>query len=274
MWKEVISLMTCTLLLYGCSYGVGDDFPLLEEAVPIRMAIEGGDLPTRAPVITIDASNLSSVGVYGVRESSTVGQFPWTATPFASNLAPSAISGNQISFSPVVYYPLGGKRITFYGYYPRTTATSGANYMTPPSAGIAPAYHFTLTGAEDVMYAASAPSSSTNPSAAALIFNHKLIQLQLNVSLLGALSSIKLVGVPNQGTLDLGTGNVTYNSSVADISLTVPLLSSTTTPVMVPAGVASFKVEVVLLLSLLKSTYIIKPTTATFQPGVIYTITL
>lgn len=273
MWKMVVGLITYVLLLYGCSYGVGDDFLPQEEAVPIRMAIEEGNLPTRAPVITIDASNLSSVGVYGVRESSTVGQFPWTATPFASNLAPSTISGNQISFSPVIYYPLGGKRVTFYGYYPRTTATSGANYMTPPSAGVAPVYNFTLTGAEDVMYAVSAPSSSINPSAA-LTFNHKLIQLQLNISLLGALSSIKLVGVPNQGALNLGTGNVTYNSSVADIPLTVPLLSSTTTPVMVPAGTASFKVEVVLLLSLLKSTYLIKPTTATFQPGIIYTITL
>lgn len=274
MRSSAISFVCWMLLLQGCSYDVEDDFLSQEEAVPVRMAIEEGRLPTRAPVTTIDASNLSSVGVYGVREGATAGQFPWTATPFAANLVPSAISGNQLSFSPVLYYPLGGKRVVFYGYYPRTTATSDLNYITPPGSGTAPAYHFTLTGAEDVMYAVSSPSSSSNPSAVALTFNHKLIQLKLNTSLLGALSGIKLIGVSNKGTLDLGTGNVTYDSSVADIPLSVPLLSSETTPVMLPAGVASYKVEIILLISLLKRTYLVKPTTGNFQAGMIYTISL
>ncbi|WP_455592145.1 fimbrillin family protein [Bacteroides sp.] len=269
-----IGLIVCVLLLQGCSYGVEEDCLSQEEAVPIRMAIEEERLPTRAPVTTIDASNLSSVGIYGVREGTTAGQFPWTATPFATNLVPSAISGNQLSFSPVLYYPLGGKRVTFYGYYPRTTATSGANYITVPGAGIAPTYHFTLTGAEDVMYAVSSPSGSSSPAPVALTFNHVLTQLQLNTSLLGSLSGIKLIGVSTKGTLDLGTGNVTYDSSVADISLSVPLLGSVTAPVMVPAGVASYKVEVTLLLSLLKRTYLVKPTSGNFQAGMIYTISL
>ena len=91
---------------------------------------------------------------------------------------------------------------------------------------------------------------------------------------MGALSSIKLLGVYNKGTLDIGNGNVTYDSSTTDITLTVPLLGSVTNTVMVPAGVASYKVEVVLLLSLLKRTYLVKPTSGNFQPGVIYTISL
>ena len=143
-----------------------------------------------------------------------------------------------------------------------------------PDNGIAPTYHFTLTGAEDVMYAVSTPTGSTSTSPVSLTFNHVLTQLRLNTSLLGSLSSIKLVGVSNKGTLNIGNGAVTYDSSVTDIALTIPLLGSVTDAVMVPAGVASYKVEVVLLLSLLKRTYLVKPTSGTFQPGVIYTISL
>lgn len=169
---------------------------------------------------------------------------------------------------------MGGKRVIFYSYYPRTTATSGSNYITAPGNGVAPAYHFTLTGAEDIMYAAGTPTGSTSTMPVSLTFNHVLTQLQLNTSLLGALSSIKLLGVYNKGTLDIGNGNVTYDSSTTDITLTVPLLGSVTNTVMVPAGVASYKVEVVLLLSLLKRTYLVKPTSGNFQPRVIYTISL
>ena len=282
--------MSWMLLSQGCSYGVADDCLPPEEPVPIRMAIAEEKLPTRAPVTTIDASNLSSVGIYAVREGSTAGQYLWTPTPFALNLTPSGISGNQISFNPKLYYPLGGKRVIFYGYYPRTTttattgnsyyprttttATTGNNYITAPDNGIAPTYHFTLTGAEDVMYAVSTPTGSTSTSPVSLTFNHVLTQLRLNTSLLGSLSSIKLVGVSNKGTLNIGSGGVTYDSSVTDIALTIPLLGSVTDAVMVPAGVASYKVEVVLLLSLLKRTYLVKPTSGTFQPGVIYTISL
>jgi len=74
------------------------------------MAIAEGKLSTRAPVTTIDASNLSNVGIYAVSEGSIAGQYPWTSTPFALNLVPSAISGSQLSFNPKLYYPLGGKR--------------------------------------------------------------------------------------------------------------------------------------------------------------------
>ena len=274
MIRAILTLMGWMLLSQGCSYGVADDCLPPEEPVPIRMAIAEEKLPTRAPVTTIDASNLSSVGIYAVREGSTAGQYPWTPTPFALNLTPSGISGNQISFNPKLYYPLGGKRVSFYGYYPRTTATTGNKNLITPDTGLAPTYHFTLTGAEDVMYAVSTPTGSTSTSPVSLTFNHVLTQLRLNTSLLGSLSSIKLVGVSNKGTLNIGSGGVTYDSSVTDIALTIPLLGSVTDAVMVPAGVASYKVEVVLLLSLLKRTYLVKPTSGTFQPGVIYTISL
>ena len=143
MKRTILILLGWMLLSQGCSYGVGDDCLPPEEPVPIRMAIAEGKLSTRAPVTTIDASNLSNVGIYAVSEGSIAGQYPWTSTPFALNLVPSGISGSQLSFNPKLYYPLGGKRVIFYSYYPRTTATSGSNYITAPGNGVAPAYHFT-----------------------------------------------------------------------------------------------------------------------------------
>lgn len=90
MKRTILILLGWMLLSQGCSYGVGDDCLPPEEPVPIRMAIAEGKLSTRAPVTTIDASNLSNVGIYAVSEGSIAGQYPWTSTPFALNLFPSA----------------------------------------------------------------------------------------------------------------------------------------------------------------------------------------
>lgn len=270
-------LIGVVLLLSWLSSCTNEELLSEEVPVPIRLAIEDGNMQTKAPVATIDATNISNVGIYGVQEGSTTGQFPWTASPYVSNLVPSGISGNQLSFSSKLYYPLGGKRVLFYGYYPRTAATSGTNYITAPSAGVAPAYNFTLTGAEDIMQAVSSPSGSNNPATVALSFNHKLIQIQVVTSAItGLLSSIKLLGVTNTGKMNIETGVVTYNPAVVDIPLVLPALSSTTNPVMVPADVASYKVEigVTILVTLIKSTYLIKPTTGTFKAGTVYVISL
>lgn len=244
-----------------------------ETPVPIRMAVEESILSTRAPVTKIDASNISNVGIYGVQEGSTSGVFPWTTSPLLSNLSPSGFSNGQISFSPTIYYPLGGKQVKFYGYYPRTVATSGNNYIVAPGNGTAPVYNFTLTGQEDVMHVISTPWSGYSNGSVPLVFNHKLTQIILNTSLLGALSSVKLIGVKYQGAMNLETGNIVYSTSTTTFTLSVQGLGGPTATIMVPANVDSYKVEVALL-SLLKNTYIIKPTSGNFLPGVIYTITL
>ncbi|WP_139119183.1 fimbrillin family protein, partial [Bacteroides fragilis] len=126
-----------------------------------------------------------------VIEGSIAGHYPWTSTPFALNLVPSGISGSQLSFNPNLYYPLGGKRVISYSYYPPATATSGSTYITAPGNGVAPAYHFTLTGTDDIMYAAGTPTGSTSTMPVSLTFNHVLTHLQLNTSPLGAMSSSK-----------------------------------------------------------------------------------
>ena len=71
--------------------------------------------------------------------------------------------------------------------------------------------------------------------------------------------------------MDLGTGVITYSSSVMTIPLTVSGLK--TVAVMVPADVDRYRVDVTTLL-LLTVTYYIRPASGNFLPGRVYTIQL
>lgn len=254
-----------------------EEFPRKDELpVPIRLAISEVNPYTRAVVNSIGDISVSTLGIYEVAEGSTTGTFPWTTSPLLSNSSPSGISGNQLTFSPKLYYPLGGKRVIFYGYYPRTTATSGANYITTPGNGTAPIYNFTITGQEDIMHAVSTPSGSYTPGGTvALTFNHKLTQIQLNTTVLGSLlTSIKILSVPNTGTLNIETGAISFsNNTTVDILFSKASLTATN-PLMVPANVASYMLEASIVGLLLPRKYLIKPTTGNFLAGTIYTITL
>lgn len=244
-------------------------------SVPICLSVAEGAPHTRAIVNSISDISVSSLGIYAVAEGGTAGTFPWTASPLLDNAPPVGINGNELTFSSPLYYPAGGRKVIFYGYYPRTTATSGSNYITPPGNGTAPVFHFTLTGQEDIMYGASPVGGSYSPGTAIPItFRHKLAQIQFNFSALEALlSSIKILNVKNTGSMNLETGVVAYDSKTVDITLSKSGLT-TTVPVMVPADVPTYLVEVALVGQLLPRKYVIKPTSGKFQEGVIYTITL
>ena len=263
------------LLLSSCNTIFDEESLDQEIPVPVQLSISESYLSTRAPVTTIDGTNLSNVGIYGVQEGSTSGQFPWTAVPFASNLSPSSISQGQFSFSPKLYYPIGGKRVIFYAYYPRTNNTTSTlnSYITPSGNGTAPVYNFTLSDQQDVMQAVSTISSSQSGTNVTLQYNHKLCQLVINTNLLsGTLRGMKLIAVPTKGSMNIETGAITWNTTTADISLNVPLLGGPSDPVFIPANVSSYKLQVTLLL--FTTTYILTPNNGTFSPGVVYTITL
>lgn len=247
-----------------------EEFP-----IPIQLAIAEVGPRTRSVVNNINDINVNTLGLYEVAEGTTAGTFPWIASPLLSNSAPSGISGNQLTFSPKLYYPLGGKKVIFYGYYPRTTATSGSNYITAPGNSTAPTFNFTITGQEDIMHAVSTPSGSLTPGGTVVLtFNHKLTQIQLNISVLGALlTSIKILGVPNTGAMNLETGVITYSSNTADFPFSKASLVATN-PLMVPANVPSYTLEASIAGLLLPRKYVIKPTTGNFLAGTIYTITL
>lgn len=274
--KLFIPLLAGTaLLLAGCSKALDDERLVEDFPIPVRLTIAEARPITRTPVTVIDATNIGDVGIYGVTESSP-GVFPWTTSPYIPNIAPTSINGTQLSFTPKLYYPMGGRRVMFYGYYPRTTATSGTHYITPPGIGIAPAYVFTLTGQEDIMHAVSTPSGSSSSAPVAFTFNHKLMQIQFNISLVSALlSGIKIVGVKNTGTLNIETGAISYGSGTTTISVTKS--GTSTLPVMIPADVPSYNIEIAVLNilgGLLTYQRTVKPVSGNFLPGTIYTATI
>lgn len=268
--------LIAALLLANCGNDTDEAFLHPEEClVPIHLAVVEESPDTRSAVNSLSDISVSALGIYGVAEGSTTGTFPWTSSPLLSNAAPTGSSGNELLFASSLYYPAGGRKVIFYGYYPRTTATSGANYITPPANGTAPTFHFTLTGQEDIMHGTSPAGGTYSPGTAIPItFKHKLTQIQLNVSALGTLlSSIKILYVKTSGTMNLETGVVTYDSSTTDLTLTKSGLT-TTAPVMVPADVPVYQLEVGLVGQLLPRKYVIKPTSGKFLEGILYTINL
>ena len=162
MRKRILFPVLGSMLLFArCGGGIDTNLLPANDAVPIAILVKEDRISTRAPVTAANL-NISNVGIYGVPESNTSGVFPWAASLPLLNLSPATYSsGNgQITFSPKVYYPDGGRRLKFYGYHPKTTAASGNNYITAPGNGIAPVFNFTLTGQEDIMYATSTPYGS------------------------------------------------------------------------------------------------------------------
>lgn len=268
--------LTAALLLASCGNDTDEAFLHPEECpVPIHLAVAEENSDTRSAVNSLSDISVSALGIYGVAEGSTAGSFPWTSSPLLNNAAPTGSSGNELRFASPLYYPAGRRKVIFYGYYPRTTANGGANYVTPPANGTAPMFHFTLTGQEDIMHGTSPAGGTYSPGTAIPItFKHKLTQIQLNVSALGTLlSSIKMLNVKTSGILNLETGAVTYDSNTTDLTLTKSGLT-TTAPVMVPAGVSTYLLEVGLVGQLLPRKYVIRPTSGKFLEGVLYTITL
>lgn len=257
------------MILFCSCNNMIDEEPSEKVPSPIVFTARENMVNTRAPLSSFNSTTVKNIGIYALAESSTPGTYIWSASPFLANISPSNISGNQLIFASKYYYPKG-KRAKFYAFYPNTVSTG--NTITPPGNGTPPIYNFTLTGQEDIMYAVTAPSGSINPDTTSLQFNHTLSQIILNVPLLGGLQSVTLNGVKNQGALNLETGVVTYGSSTINIALNVNLLGGLSTPVMVPAGVASYTVVAKLLI--LSNTYTIKPTSGNFLPGTVYTINL
>lgn len=270
-----IYILVVLSLLVGCDKTYDEESLPQEVPVPIELAVSDSYLSTRAPISTIDATNYTSVGIYAAQEGSTSGQFPWTTSPFLSNTVPSGINQGQLSFSPKLYYPTGGKQVKFYAYYPRTTntATTSNSYITPAGNGTAPIYNFTLADQQDVMHAVSTPSSSTNSSSVALQYNHKLSQIVITTTVLsGLLRTGQILNVPSKGALNLETGVITWGSTLTNIPVTIPIAGGTSDPVLVPANATSYQLRITLLV--LPTTYNLIPSNGVFSPGQIYSITI
>lgn len=262
-------------LLVSCDMIFDEESLEKEIPVPIQVSVSESYLSTKSPVSTIDATNYTNIGIYGVQEGSTQGQYPWTLSPFLSNIVPSGISQGQLSFSPKLYYPVGGKQVTLYAYYPRTTSTTTTSnsFMTPPGNGTAPIYNFSIIDQQDVMHAVSSPSSSTNNASVPLQFNHKLSQIIITTTVIsGLLRTGQIQNIPSKGALNLETGEIIWGGPTINIPVNIPALGGTSNPILVPANATSYQLQITLLA--LPAIYKLTPSNGVFSPGVAYSVTI
>lgn len=103
------------------------------------------------------------VGVYGVVTDRTDASYAaltaeWDAAPLMNNVRTTKIdatSGMLFWDGDYSYPPEENKRVKFCVYHPYAPVGTGGDNYVEAVAGHSPVLHFKLTGAEDVMWAAS-----------------------------------------------------------------------------------------------------------------------
>lgn len=128
-------------------------------------------------------------------------------------------SGDTYTFSTPQYFPSDGSALNFYAYSP---VVSGAAYSGTVAT-------WTLTGEEDILYAAggshkkeSAGTPQTHPNFA---FDHKLALFNIHIAKGTGFSdgikvtSMKVLNVKNNVSLDLTTGYLTLNDATNSIDV-------------------------------------------------------
>ncbi len=227
--KFLCGALVACVALAGCS--TKED---LDTRGEIRLGVANA---TRAAIDNVsDLATLAgdNIGIYGVKtaaHSSDKGA-DWTDAVFSetapeagglimNNVQTSSIDADgRIHWAGTYYYPLDENTgVKFCAYHPFT-----AN-VTAPAAGQAPVANFTLTGAEDLMYATPVVGWRTKTDATNLHFNHVLTQLTFVLSdaegnFVGKnLEAIKFTGVNTTGKMNIETGEISDWATPAELSV-------------------------------------------------------
>ena len=200
-------LLALILILTGCSNEIGieeEPHPINEVPVPILIMPKGIDATTKALVDVFTNDNINEIGIYGTNSTKVI----------YNGISPSQIGNNQelIFTNPSLVYPTDGSSITLAGYYPRQS--KGNAYIINNNS-----LQFTLTGEEDLMYAALINAGNKKaPEAVNLNFTHKLTNVKFNLingtenTLPDGIISVT-TDTPNSGSLDLSSGIITIDQS-------------------------------------------------------------
>ena len=230
--KFLCGALIAFVAMCGCS--TKED---LDTRGEIRLGVAAS---TRASIGSIDALATlagSNIGIYGVKtpaHSSTEGA-DWTDAVFKeenpeagglimNNVRTSSIevsgSSGILKWNDPYYYPLDDDSgVKFCAYHPFTAS------VTAPADGQAPVANFTLTGAEDLMYATPVVGWRMKTDATNLHFNHVLTQLLFVLSdsegnFVGKkLTSIKVNGANTTGKMNIETGAIIDWGTPADLSV-------------------------------------------------------
>lgn len=215
-------LMVLILILTGCSNEIGieeEPHPINEVPVPILIMPKGIDATTKALVDEFTKENINEIGIYGTSNTKVI----------YNGISPSQIGNNQelIFTNTSLVYPADGNSITLAGYYPRQS--KGTAYTINNNS-----LQFTLTGEEDLMYAASINAGNKKaPEAVNLNFTHKLTNVKFN--LVNGTDNILPDGyisittdTPNSGSLDLSNGTITIDkTSITTFALSTNINANT-----------------------------------------------
>lgn len=215
-------LMVLILILTGCSNEIGieeEPHPINEVPVPILIMPKGIDATTKALVDEFTKENINEIGIYGTSNTKVI----------YNGISPSQIGNNQelIFTNTSLVYPADGNSITLAGYYPRQS--KGTAYTINNNS-----LQFTLTGEEDLMYAASINAGNKKaPEAVNLNFTHKLTNVKFN--LVNGTDNILPDGyisittdTPNSGSLNLSNGTITIDkTSITTFALSTNINANT-----------------------------------------------
>lgn len=215
-------LLALILILTGCSNEIGieeEPHPINEVPVPILITPKGIDATTKALVDVFTNDNINEIGIYGTSSTDVI----------YNGISPSKIGNNQelVFTNPSLVYPVDGSSVTLAGYYPRQS--KGTVYSINNNT-----LQFTLTGEEDLMYAA--PTNAGNkkaPQTVNLNFVHKLTNVKFNLingtgNMLPDGNISITTDAPNSGNLDLSNGMITIDqASTTTFTLSTDINAST-----------------------------------------------
>lgn len=215
-------LLALILILTGCSNEIGieeEPHPINEAPVPILITPKGIDATTKALVDVFTNDNINEIGIYGTSSTEVI----------YNGISPSKIGNNQelVFTNPSLVYPVDGSSVTLAGFYPRQS--NGTIYSINNNT-----LQFTLTGEEDLMYAA--PTNAGNkkaPQTVNLNFVHKLTNVKFNLingtgNMLPDGNISITTDAPNSGNLDLSDGTITIDqASTTTFTLSTDINAST-----------------------------------------------
>lgn len=212
MYKPLSYLIALLFLLIGCNNEIEKELYVSE--VPILIApkqIETSSTKTTFEKFNQDITNIGVIEVYNENR---------ILTPYG--ISPSGINSDYLAFTnPPLVYPVDGSNVTLYGYYPSNCGKISEGQ-----------FRFTLTGQEDLMWAAAVDAGNkTTHSPVSMLFNHKLAKISFrlinNLSTSETLptEAIHIVATgATSGTLDLTSGTIQIDpESSRDLTLETDL---------------------------------------------------
>lgn len=211
MYKPTSPLIALLFFLVGCNNEIEKELYVSE--VPILIAPK--QIGTSSTKTTFERFNqdITNIGVIEVYNENRI------LTPYG--ISPSGINNDYLAFTttPLVY-PVDGSNVTLYGYYPRNCGSISDDK-----------FNFTLTGQEDLMWAAAVDAGNkTTHSPVSMLFNHKLAKLSFLLESKLELESDPLSTLLDQaitliaegsisGSMDLLNGEITNDPTRKELTL-------------------------------------------------------